>query len=163
MKTLQNRKSRAGFTLIEIAIALGTFAFAIVAILGVLLVGMNTSRDTIGSQVAANIANSIANDLSSTPAQSVGIAYSPRFYISNQIAKGTTLTYYFDQLGNILPTVTGAAYRATLTYQSISNPATSGTPAPDSVDILVTWPAAATVTTPKTYTGSYEVIVKSPQ
>ncbi len=159
MKTLQNRKSRAGFTLIEIAIALGTFAFAIVAILGVLLVGMNTSRDTIGSQVAANIANSIANDLSATPSKSAGTAHSPRFYISNQNASGTTLPpYYFDQMGNIQP-VTGAAYCATLTYLSTSVP-TSTTP--DSVDILVTWPAAATVT-PRAYTGSYEVIVKSPQ
>ena len=40
-----NRSSRRGFTMIEIAIALGVIAFALVAIMGILPLGLTVQRD----------------------------------------------------------------------------------------------------------------------
>ena len=39
-----NRSSRRGFTMIEIAIALGVIAFALVAIMGILPLGLTVQR-----------------------------------------------------------------------------------------------------------------------
>jgi len=40
-----SRSARRGFTMVEIAIALAVIAFALVAIIGVLPIGMNVQRD----------------------------------------------------------------------------------------------------------------------
>ena len=167
MKTFFKRNCRAGFSLVEVAVALGIFAFAITAVLGAFLVGMSTGRDTMGTQVAANIANSIANDLAATPPQAAPpnatAYYSPRYYINNQNTTATALPpFYFDQTGAVCPAAS-AVYKATLTYRSLINPTAAPPTTPDSVDILVSWPAAAVATANTNPPGSYEVLVRVPQ
>ena len=58
MMTRQNA-SNAGFSLIEVVIALGIFSFCIVAIVGLLPVGMNSVRSVSNENNAIHIASSI--------------------------------------------------------------------------------------------------------
>ncbi|MEY2539814.1 MAG: hypothetical protein QOG67_3554 [Verrucomicrobiota bacterium] len=52
-------KTRGGFTLVEVVLALGIVAFAIVAILGMLPIGLNTSHGAQDNTRAPQIAQSI--------------------------------------------------------------------------------------------------------
>ena len=71
MKTLISSKARA-FALIEVSLALGITGFALVAILGLLPVGLDSNRNSAAQTAAANIATQIEGDLraSGTSAQS---------------------------------------------------------------------------------------------
>ena len=55
----RNNTSNAGFSLIEVVIALGIFSFCIVAIVGLLPVGMNSVRSVSNENNAIHIASSI--------------------------------------------------------------------------------------------------------
>jgi len=59
MMTMRRTASKAGFSLIEVVIALGIFAFCIVAIVGLLPVGMNSVRSVSNENNAIHIASSI--------------------------------------------------------------------------------------------------------
>ena len=59
MMTMRRTASKAGFSLIEVVIALGIFAFCIVAIIGMLPVGMNSVRSVSNENNAIHIATSI--------------------------------------------------------------------------------------------------------
>lgn len=64
------RDRSSGFSLVEVVLALGVVSFAIVAILGVLPIGLQSGRsaqdETRASQVAQNIFASIASQSQST-------------------------------------------------------------------------------------------------
>jgi len=55
----RHNTTNAGFSLIEVVIALGIFAFCIVAIVGLLPVGMNSVRSVSNENNAIHIASSI--------------------------------------------------------------------------------------------------------
>ena len=66
--TLQKSSSRMrspGFTLIEIALAMAIFSFALVSMLGLLSVGLKNSRKASIQIAAANILSAIAADIQS--------------------------------------------------------------------------------------------------
>jgi len=52
-------QERAGFSLVEVVVALGLFAFCIVAITGLLSVGLGSTRSVVNEGVAGNLAASI--------------------------------------------------------------------------------------------------------
>lgn len=54
-------RSNRAFSLIEVALALGIIAFALVAILGMIPVGLNASRDAIDDTRTSLIAQDVAN------------------------------------------------------------------------------------------------------
>lgn len=71
--TSSNRKSEIGkshqaFSLVEIVLALGIFAFCIVVIIGLLGTVMNSSKESWMETRAAHIARQIADDLTPDPA-----------------------------------------------------------------------------------------------
>lgn len=53
----------AAFSLAEVAFALGIFAFALVALLGLLPVAMKSSRDSLDISTATEVANTVAAEL----------------------------------------------------------------------------------------------------
>jgi uncharacterized protein (TIGR02598 family) len=55
-----------GFSLTEVAMAMGMIAFAFVALLGLLPVGLQTMRDAIDTTVTAQIASRLVNDAQQT-------------------------------------------------------------------------------------------------
>jgi Tfp pilus assembly protein PilV len=59
--------STAGFSLVEVALALGVVVFCMVTIMGLLAVGVNTSHSSSTQTTAANTLNAIAADIESTP------------------------------------------------------------------------------------------------
>ena len=66
MKSRWTRRKRAGFTLVETALALGIVAFALVPLIGLLPIGMQASRHasdlTIASQIAQRLSGMVAQD-----------------------------------------------------------------------------------------------------
>ncbi len=58
-------RSRTGFSLIEVVLALGVIAFAVVAMLGVLPVGLSTGHDAQNETRAAQIAQDIITSMAS--------------------------------------------------------------------------------------------------
>jgi uncharacterized protein (TIGR02598 family) len=93
-----NGQDRA-FSLIEIAIALGIVAFALIPVLGVMPIGLTTLRDTVDTQVTAQIAQTIVNQAEQADYNSLA---------------STTTPYYFDEQGDLLNNSTNALYSAQL-------------------------------------------------
>jgi hypothetical protein len=71
--------SKAGFSLVEIALALGVVVFCMVTIMGLLAVSVTTTHTSSFQTTAANTLNAIAADLVSTP-NSVTSNINPTFY-----------------------------------------------------------------------------------
>ena len=57
--TTRRTASKSGFSLVEVVIAMGIFSFCIVAIVGLLPVGMNSVRSVSNENNAIHIASSI--------------------------------------------------------------------------------------------------------
>jgi type II secretory pathway pseudopilin PulG len=184
---IPRRRLRA-FSLVEVTLALGVMAFCLVALLGLLPVGMNSNRAALEQTAAASIASAVAVDLRQTPLYVNGSANyalthpkSPRFQIpvppptSAQANPAIIHTSFFTEDG----TVAGASggnyvdqdavpsqnprYRVTSTFYppiNASNPSSQRTAT--LVRILVTWPALADPTaasTPVNFSGSFETMI----
>jgi len=150
----------AAFSLIEVAIALGVTVFCLVAIFGLLPIGLNSNRASIEQTVSASVEREIVSDLRATP-----------------ITGGTSVLYN-------IPISTGTY---ALFFRGDCSVASSGVPAPNAnadpsqnpevratvyvtapapsvkdvtkVRILVTWPALADPTAasaPIHFAGSAE-------
>ncbi|MEM6885617.1 MAG: prepilin-type N-terminal cleavage/methylation domain-containing protein [Verrucomicrobiota bacterium] len=61
-----NPKHRTGFSLVEIVLALGIISFALVGILGMFPVALNTAKDSKAETIIAFIGQSIMADISGT-------------------------------------------------------------------------------------------------
>jgi uncharacterized protein (TIGR02598 family) len=59
-------RSRSGFSLVEIVIALGVTAFALIPLLGLLPTGIKSFQDTMNTAVCTQISQRVINDLQST-------------------------------------------------------------------------------------------------
>jgi uncharacterized protein (TIGR02598 family) len=97
---------REGFTLVEVAIAMGIFVFATTAILGVLPVAMQSGRNAFDMAVATQSADALAAQLefSQTPI-SVG---------------ATPTTNWFDNSGNEVAQNLAIYEASTLLKDSVS-------------------------------------------
>jgi len=77
-------KSTSGFTLVEVTLALGIFAFALVAMIGLLPVAMKSTRESIDIAAATQIANQIVAT-----------------YVQEDFALSGSEIIYFDDYGAI--------------------------------------------------------------
>ncbi len=102
MKTRPSSKS--GFSLVEIALALGVVVFCMVTIMGLLAVSVTTTHSSSSQTTAANTLNAIAADLESTP---------------NNVTSTTNPQYYKGILGGTSP-----VYQIALPVESSPAPAT---------------------------------------
>src|SRR5213596_2978363 len=136
------RQRTSGFSLVAVTLALGVLAFCLIAVFGLMPVGMQTNRNATSQTAATNIIGGIVADLRATPAAATT---SPQFAITF----GTGKTLYFDVSGQASTSLsTDSRYRLSITWNS----------APTGLHyaaLKVTWPAAAdpAVTTPS---GSVE-------
>ena len=115
--------------------------FCLVAIFGLLPIGLTTSRNAIGQSTAADILYATFSDLRATPRTSTT---SPQFNID--FASSASQTFYFDVTGNLTTVTDRQIYRLTIKF--LTNPA--GNYAATFADVSITWPAAAdpSITTP---------------
>jgi len=115
---------------VEVTLALGVAAFCLMAVLGLLPIGIRTNRDAIGQSIAVDIMSAVTSDLRATPNTS---NISPQFNITFD----TPTTVYFDATGSVTASTTDQVYRLTVTFPSNS----AGTHAATFVYLQVTWPA----------------------
>jgi uncharacterized protein (TIGR02598 family) len=134
----------AGFSLVEVTLALGIAAFCLIAVFGLMPVGVQTSRNATSQTAATNIIAAVVADLRATPRASTT---SSQFAITF----GTGKTLYFDSQGEASCNLAGSQksdcssswspplqtrYQLNITWNS----APSGL---RYADLKVTWPAAA--------------------
>ena len=128
-------RSYAGFSLVETTLTLGVAGFCIIALFGLLPVGIQTNQSAISQTAAASLLSSIVADLRATPRTSLTTA-------QYGITFGTAKFLYFDGEGRaVTPTDANATprYRMTITFPL--SPA--GAFAPTFISLKVTWPAVA--------------------
>jgi uncharacterized protein (TIGR02598 family) len=129
--TLWNCKN-VSFSLVEVTLALGIAAFCLIAVFGLMPIGVQTNRNAASQTAATNIISAVVADLRATPKTSTT---SSQFAIQF----GQSKDLYFNGTGGFVPDTPDANSRYHLNITFPSSP--TGLPY---ADLKVTWPAAAT-------------------
>jgi uncharacterized protein (TIGR02598 family) len=136
----RNYKS-AAFSLIEVTLALGVAAFCLIAVFGLMPVGVQTNRNATSQTAATNIIAAVVADLRATPTTN---PTSSQFGITF----GTDLKLYFNNAGQAATSLgADSRYRLKITW--------NGSAGLRYADLKITWPAAVDPTT-TTPSGSAE-------
>jgi uncharacterized protein (TIGR02598 family) len=126
------KRFTSAFSLVEVTLAIGIAAFCLIAVFGLMPIGVQTNRNATSQTAATNIVAAVVADLRATPR---GNNTSSQFGITF----GNPKTLYFDGTGQFTTLLSGnSRYQANITWNA-SAPA--GSPY---ADVKVTWPAAAT-------------------
>ena len=152
------------FSLVEVTLALGVAGFCLVAILGLLPIGVNSNQTSIEQTVSAGIISSFAADLRSTPRTAPPSAQkSPRFQLQVPASGTTTQAVFLKEDGTLAGAIGADAnpaasprYRATIT---LTAPSALTQKSATVARILITWPALADPTAsaaPAKFAGSME-------
>jgi uncharacterized protein (TIGR02598 family) len=130
----------AAFSLVELTLALGVAALCLIAVLGLMPVGVQTNRNATSQTAATNIMAAVLADLRATPKAN---PTSAQFGITF----GTNTTLYLDGSGQFTTSLgTNSRYQLNVTW--------SGSTGLRYADVKITWPAPAT---PANASGSTEV------
>src|SRR5438552_14775651 len=143
-------RSAAGFSLVEITLALGVAAFCLIAVFGLVPVALNTQQASVNQTKANAIISQVINDLradvrlpqgqqSKSQEGTAGLGLHGHW-----AAQATPDTLYFTNDGkqtpangvNVSPPPADAVFRATVTYLFPPTATTS------IANITVSWPAA---------------------
>ncbi len=154
------------FSLVEVTLALGIAAFCLIAVFGLMPIGVQTNRNATSQTAATNIMVSVLSDLRAAPVPrpTPGATASSLYGITIP-ATGTSNTtaqiLYFDGAGQFATSLTPPSptpfqprYQLSVTFPT---PAPGGalTPIPPTyADLKITWPAAAA---PENASGSVEM------
>ena len=132
----------AAFSLLEVTLALGVAAFCLIAVFGLMPIGVQTNRSATAQTAATNIMVAVVADLRATPITSdVSSQFAIRF--------GTNKRLYLDSLGQFTTSLSSnSRYQLNLTWSS------SGRDGLRYADVKVTWPAAVM---PESAAGSTEM------
>jgi uncharacterized protein (TIGR02598 family) len=133
--------SAAAFSLVELTLAIGIAAFCLIAVFGLMPIGVQTNRNATSQTAATNVIASVVADLRATP-RCVGT--STQFQITLGTGPGcpstispSAATLYFDGTGQFTTSLgANSRYRVSITW--------NGTAGLRYADVKVTWPAAAT-------------------
>jgi uncharacterized protein (TIGR02598 family) len=131
-----------GFSVAELTLAIGIAAFCLVAIFGLVPVGVQTNRNATSQMTATSLIAAVVADLRATPK---GTQTSSQFAITF----GTDQTLYFDSAGQASTSLgANSRYRLKVTW--------SGSAELRYADLKATWPAPVDpATTPPS--GSVEI------
>jgi uncharacterized protein (TIGR02598 family) len=130
---MAKRRGRAAFSLIEVAMAVGIVGFSLVAILGLMGVGLTTFNGAMTTSVGAQIAQRVVNDmqetdftlLTGTAGGNTATGTAPFIYLWPTSTGSTTAVRYFDDEANehFAPFVAGVS-RPVYQVQTRINPLT---------------------------------------
>lgn len=124
-------RDNPGFSLVEVTLALGVAGFCLIAVFGLVPVGVQVNRNAMAQTAADNILAAVIADMRATPKT---IPTSAQFGITF----GTPKTLYVDGEGK-----TTTSIAANSRYQlQIAFPPSAG--ASTYASLKVTWPAGAT-------------------
>ena len=143
----------SAFSLVELTFALGVAGFCLVAALGLMPVGVRTTRNATSETAATNIMAAVLSDLRATPNAN---DTSSQFCIP----LGTSRTLYFDSAGRCSTDSAGStnpcgtSWSPALNTRYQLNITWNGSTALRYADLKVTWAAAATTANA---TGSVEI------
>jgi Tfp pilus assembly protein PilV len=149
--------SDTAFSLVEVTLALGIAAFCLIAVFGLMPVGVQTNRNATSQIAGTNILASVAADIRATPKTNPpgNPTTSALYQISipgNPIITPATIPpRYFAQDGTFSTTIqSGSRYQLNVTFV----PNGVGAHNPTYADFKITWPAAASAANAS---GSVEV------
>jgi uncharacterized protein (TIGR02598 family) len=149
------RHKRPAFSLVEVTLALGIAAFCLIAVFGLMPIGVQTNRNATSQTAGTNVIAAVLADIRTTAKATASATPSPLYNISVP-ARGSSnaspQTRYFDGTGQSTITL-GANSRYQLNVTFPPNPDPSAFKA-TYADLKVTWPAAAT---PANASGSTEI------
>lgn len=141
-----------GFSLVEVTLALGIAGFCLIAVLGLLPVGIQTNQRSISQTAATAILSSVIADLRATPKTS---PTSTQYLITF----GTAKTLYFDGAGQFRTTPgTNSRYQLNVTFLPNAGFAYS----PTYADLKVTWPATATAANARGSSEMFAALNRNP-
>jgi uncharacterized protein (TIGR02598 family) len=158
----------SAFSLVELTLALGIAAFCLIAVFGLMPVGVQTNRNATSQTAATNIMAAVVSDLRATPKGSNVDVQPDATSTQFGIQVGTNATRYFDSAGRCSCDSAGLQKfnPTTGTCSDTWNPPLQlryrvtvwwyGSVALRYADLNVTWPAAAA---PANATGSTEMFV----
>jgi type II secretory pathway pseudopilin PulG len=144
----------AGFSLVEVTLALGVAAFCLLVLLGLLPTGLKTQQNSIqqttANQIISQIFSVLRADVRLPPGQANKVCPDPpdpnvpcnwSALHGNWLRRATPDTLYFTNDANQTGTINGdppadAAFRANITYRMPPSETTS------LATIRVSWPAA---------------------
>ncbi len=141
-------RSVEGFSLIEVVLAIGVVSFCLVAVLGLLPVGLKSNKDSSNQTTAAGLAMAIASDLKATPASpgatSTITTTNYGLRIPSPGSNAITNTLYLSEDGTTNSSASDfkSSYLATVTI----TPPASGMVTATAARILITWPPVASPT-----------------
>ena len=161
-----SHQSRQAFSLVEVALALGIAAVALVAIIGLIPIGLNSNQASSEQTAAAGLAAGIVADLRATPvAIPPEVKNSLRYQVALPPSGSATHSFFLREDGTVAGSIDANAdasldprYRATL---FITAPTAATQKSATLVRVLITWPALAdpkAATVPAKFSGSYEVM-----
>jgi uncharacterized protein (TIGR02598 family) len=132
------------FSLVELTLALGVAAFCLLAVFGLMPIGVQTNRNATSQTATANIMAAVIADLRATPKTNTTSA-------QFGITFGTCINLYFDSQGQAVATSdcnTSLTLPATARYQLSVIWYDSGSTGLRYADLNVRWPPVFVQTTP---------------
>jgi hypothetical protein len=136
------RSAKLAFSLVEVTLALGIASFALLAVFGLLPIGLTSNRTSLEQTSAASILTAIVADLRAAPPLVSGetTSRSPVYQIEVPSVSGQTICHLYCAEDGSLSSPTNAKY---LVSVGITPPTTAGQRSATAVRVLVSWPAAA--------------------
>ena len=132
---LSRKKPTAAFSLVEVTLALGIAAFTLLAVFGLMPIGMNAARFSTEQTMASDLATQLVADLTQTPGTE---AQSERFGIpfpTGTAVVSSTLYFTDGQTASTSPGVS-SRYRAVISLKRLDTTKTATVGA-----VSITWPA----------------------
>jgi uncharacterized protein (TIGR02598 family) len=97
-------RSRRGFSLVEVTIAMGIVSFALISLIGLLSVGIFTGKESTEDTRLAAVSKYVMTESQRMPFNNLG-----------------NTSYYFDFDGNTLSNSNGAYFRCTVSTRALGN------------------------------------------
>jgi Tfp pilus assembly protein PilV len=150
----------SGFSLVEIAVALGIAGFCLSSIIGLLPIGIRSNQSSIEQTTAASIAKAIVADLRAKgPNSQKSPTYNLVLPLAGTTTNGAFQTIYLSDTSFSHSLVTSGAFPSRYRVSVGALPPAGGQRTATPVRVLVTWPAMADrdpAAWPTNYSGSYE-------
>jgi uncharacterized protein (TIGR02598 family) len=140
-------KNHRAFSLVEVTLALGVSSFCLIALMGLVPVGLKSNQATREQAAALNVARGLLTDLQNVPASPEGASavHGVQVREAGEAADTAPQVVYFSET----PAVPGAQFSATPDSSSryrvavTMTPPAAGQRGATMVHVRVTWPAIA--------------------